>query len=752
MGRKAGKANTGSDAAMGGLGRSLVKKAKANAVAARRTEADVGRHAEAAGAGGALKSVLEASDLSELMETAALTNTSFVADRYAPREVAQSVVITPGARGVAEGEAAVGGRRRVDDRDMRALEVGALHVPRRPPWSASMDKGVLDRSERTAFLAWRRALAHVEEQLAGDTPLVAPAVRRGPRDAADGAVFARTTLTPFEKNLQVWRQLWRVVERSDVVVQIVDARDPELYYCRDLDRYVVEESGKRSLVLLNKADLLSDGMRRRWAAHFRSMGLRAVFFSAKPNGHEEGKEEGHGFSSDEESDGGSDTTSSSPESELEEEDAPVGGQARTEDAAAASEEDASAASDGEATMEEGDAAVTIGDTDIVRVATGADTEAEPSTVPDAGGAAAASSTATAGVPHPTAEDNILPSSSPELDGSEILDAVALTALFESLRPADAPHIVVGMIGYPNVGKSSTTNALLAHTDKRVAVSATPGKTKHFQTMPMSPTLTLCDCPGLVFPNFSASKADLVVAGVLPIDQLRGSATAPISLIAARVPAALLSAMYGIRLPAVTEVPVRGKDGESTGAVVAYTSASELLSAHATARGMMSDHGRPDVQRSARLILKDFVNGRLRYAHPPPPRDGNDCPVGPGGVVIEAEGEASLDDAAAAKFAAHAARQDEGAAAVEAAAARSMIRDREAAEVAAVAAAERSKAHVRGTGGRRKRGKAGAKAVPRVGPLPGMVSAAAPPDTAASGAHYTRVSRPYLPAPKKEFGL
>ncbi|GAB0496672.1 hypothetical protein MMPV_007986 [Pyropia vietnamensis] len=750
MGRKAGKANAGSNAAKGGLGRSLMKKAKANAVAARRAEADIGRHSEAAGAGGALKSVLEASDLSELMETAALTNTSFAADRYAPREVAQSVVITPAVGEATEREAAVGGGRRVDDRDARAVEVGALHVPRRPPWNASMDKSDLDRSERTAFLAWRRALADVEEQLAGDAPLVAPAVRRGPRDAADGAVFARTTLTPFEKNLQVWRQLWRVVERSDVVVQIVDARDPELYYCRDLDRYVVEESGKRSIVLLNKADLLSEGMRRRWAAHFRSRGLRAVFFSAKPNGQEEGKEEGEDLS-DEESDDGSDTTSSGYETESGKEDESVVGETTTQGVAAASEEDASGASDGKATVEEG-GETAKGDTEAAPVATAADTEAEPPAVPDGDSTAAAPMTAMADLPPPTTTDHTPPPPPPELDGSEILDAAALTVLFESLRPADAPHIVVGMVGYPNVGKSSTTNVLLAHTDKRVAVSSTPGKTKHFQTMPLSPTLTLCDCPGLVFPNFSASKADLVVAGVLPIDQLRGSATAPISLIAARIPAALLSAMYGIRLPAVTEVPVRGDDGEPTGAVVAYTSAPELLSAHATARGMMSDHGRPDVQRSARLILKDFVNGRLRYAHPPPPPDGDGAAAGPGGVVIEAEGEAGLDDAAAAKFAARAARQDDAAAAAEAAAARSMIRDREAAEAAAVATAERSQAYVRGTMGRRKRGKAGAKAMPRPGPLPGMTSAVVAAGNGAPAVHFTRVSRPFLPAPKKDFGL
>jgi hypothetical protein len=42
---------------------------------------------------------------------------------------------------------------------------------------------------------------------------------------------AETTLkvTPFEKNMEVWRQLWRVVERSDLVIQIVDARHPLMF-------------------------------------------------------------------------------------------------------------------------------------------------------------------------------------------------------------------------------------------------------------------------------------------------------------------------------------------------------------------------------------------------------------------------------------------------------------------------------------------------------------------------------------------
>ena len=69
-------------------------------------------------------------------------------------------------------------------------------------------------------------------------------------------------LTPFERNIQLWRQLWRVLERSQLVVQIVDARNPLGFRCIDLENYVRElEGGKRSLLLINKADLLTEEQR-----------------------------------------------------------------------------------------------------------------------------------------------------------------------------------------------------------------------------------------------------------------------------------------------------------------------------------------------------------------------------------------------------------------------------------------------------------------------------------------------------------
>lgn len=55
------------------------------------------------------------------------------------------------------------------------------------------------------------------------------------------------------------------------------------------------------------------------------------------------------------------------------------------------------------------------------------------------------------------------------------------------------RLMVGLVGYPNVGKSSTINAIFGA--KKTAVAPTPGKTKHFQTLNVSPTICLCDCPG-----------------------------------------------------------------------------------------------------------------------------------------------------------------------------------------------------------------------------------------------------------------
>jgi ribosome biogenesis GTPase A len=80
-------------------------------------------------------------------------------------------------------------------------------------------------------------------------------------------------VTPYEKNLEVWRQLWRVVERADVLIQVVDARQPLFYYSQHLHDYArthyrhpsrpAAKSVER-LMIINKADYLVPSQRRAW--------------------------------------------------------------------------------------------------------------------------------------------------------------------------------------------------------------------------------------------------------------------------------------------------------------------------------------------------------------------------------------------------------------------------------------------------------------------------------------------------------
>jgi large subunit GTPase 1 len=57
-------------------------------------------------------------------------------------------------------------------------------IPRKPKWTTEMSKEEVHDNEKKSFLEWRRKLAEIEDS-------------------------EQYNITPFEKNLQVWRQLWR---------------------------------------------------------------------------------------------------------------------------------------------------------------------------------------------------------------------------------------------------------------------------------------------------------------------------------------------------------------------------------------------------------------------------------------------------------------------------------------------------------------------------------------------------------------
>ena len=122
--------------------------------------------------------------MDEFFALADLANRDFTTERSKAR-----VLSMPGggnASGVAnnvaeDAHAAADAAAQAEARaDAEALHSDSLKVPRRPPWTKDMSVDQLDRNEKAAFLEWRRALAAVEED-------------------------ERLTLTPFEKNLEIWR-------------------------------------------------------------------------------------------------------------------------------------------------------------------------------------------------------------------------------------------------------------------------------------------------------------------------------------------------------------------------------------------------------------------------------------------------------------------------------------------------------------------------------------------------------------------
>ncbi|CCD25529.1 ribosome biogenesis GTPase LSG1 NDAI_0F02110 [Naumovozyma dairenensis CBS 421] len=444
-----------------------------------------------------LRSVTQETALDEFLSTAELADKDFTADRHSNVKIIRMDSGVDSA--TSQGFSLSNEQRGILNAKQRSLAKDLI-VPRRPYWDESMTKYQLERQEKEAFLEWRRKLAHLQES---NEDLL---------------------LTPFERNIEVWKQLWRVVERSDLVVQIVDARDPLLFRSVDLERYVKElDERKQNLLLVNKADLLTRKQRIEWTKYFNSKGISFTFYSAlRANQLLE------------------------LQNELSDDYKPGQFQHQEEENDKDEDEDV--------------------DKEV-------------------------------------------------LDKIKILTIDQLEELFLSKAPKEPlveplpgqdPILQIGLVGYPNVGKSSTINSLVGA--KKVSVSATPGKTKHFQTIKLSDSVLLCDCPGLVFPNFAYNKGELVCNGVLPIDQLRDF-IGPCTLVAERIPKFFIEAVYGIHIQ--TKSKEEGGNGE-------IPTAQELLVAYARARGYMTQgYGSADESRASRYILKDYVNGKLLYINPPP---------------------------------------------------------------------------------------------------------------------------------------
>ncbi|KAK4419478.1 Guanine nucleotide-binding protein-like NSN1 [Sesamum alatum] len=192
-------------------------------------------------------------------------------------------------------------------------------------------------------------------------------------------------------------------------------------------------------------------------------------------------------------------------------------------------------------------------------------------------------------------------------GSNLLqtsDCLGAETLIKLLKNYSRSHeikksITVGVIGLPNVGKSSLINSLKrSHV---VNVGSTPGLTRSMQEVQLDKSVKLLDCPGVVMLKSAESDASVALRNCKRIEKL-DDPVGPVKEILKLCPDRVLVTLY--KIPS-------------------FESVDDFLQKVATVRGKLKKGGIVDVDAAARIVLHDWNEGKIPYYTMPPTRNAEE---------------------------------------------------------------------------------------------------------------------------------
>ncbi|XP_028410961.1 guanine nucleotide-binding protein-like 1 [Dendronephthya gigantea] len=390
-----------------------------------------------------------------------------------------------------------------------------LDMPKRPKWNYQMDKRQVEANEESMF---RQYIKNIKQE------------------------HQSTEISYFEMNLETWRQLWRVLEVSNIVVIITDVRYPIIHFSPTLYAYARFDLKKDVILVLNKIDLVSPEVVVAWKDYFQGKfpDLNIICFTSFPKDSEE----------------------------IRQMEVKVKKRSR---------------------RRKKRSFIPVGPRELHRVCQNL-MHGKVNLKDWLNHIENQEDNTNEGVSY----EECLSSDEDEDDSTICEDVEKQEGI-----------LTIGLVGHPNVGKSSLLNGLIGR--KVVSCSRTPGHTKHFQTIFLTPSVRLCDSPGLVFPSL-VDKRLQILSGTYPIAQVRE----PYSVVGYLAACTPLEKILNLVHPKATQ-----EDDENT-LVDLKWSAWDICDAWAEQRGFhTAKAGRPDTYRAANNLLRLATDGKIVICLYPP---------------------------------------------------------------------------------------------------------------------------------------